>query len=62
MNEKERIEYLRKTLSYHARLYYVYDKPEISDYEYDMMFRELSELEENCLYAFNVFCQCNSPQ
>lgn len=46
MNEKERIEYLRKTLSYHARLYYVYDKPEISDYEYDMMYAELLSLEE----------------
>ncbi len=46
MNEKERIEYLRKTLSHHARLYYVYDKPEISDYEYDMLYAELLALEE----------------
>ena len=46
MNETERIEYLRKTLSYHSRLYYVYDKPEISDYEYDMMYAELLALEE----------------
>ena len=28
-------------------MYYENDAPEISDYEYDMMFRELTELEEN---------------
>ena len=42
---KERIEELRKTLSYHAKRYYVYDSPEISDYEYDMMYAELLRLE-----------------
>ena len=42
----ERIEYLRKEISRNSRLYYENDAPEISDYEYDMMFRELSELEE----------------
>ena len=41
----ERIEYLRKTLDYHSRKYYVEDNPEISDYEYDMLFRELENLE-----------------
>ena len=41
----ERIEYLRNTLEYHNRKYYVEDNPEISDYEYDMMFRELENLE-----------------
>ncbi len=47
MNDiKERIEYLRKTLSYHAQRYYVYDSPEISDYEYDMMYAELLRLED----------------
>ena len=42
----ERIEYLRKTLEYHSRKYYVEDSPEITDYEYDMLFRELETLEE----------------
>ena len=42
---KERIEELRKSLSYHAKRYYVYDSPEISDYEYDMMYAELLRLE-----------------
>lgn len=43
---KERIEFLREEISKNSRLYYENDAPEISDYEYDMMFRELSELEE----------------
>jgi len=42
----KRIEKLRKDLEYHSRKYYVEDDPEISDYDYDMMFRELKSLEE----------------
>ena len=45
-NVRERIEYLRATLTYHAQRYYVYDSPEISDYEYDTMYAELKTLEE----------------
>ena len=41
----ERVEYLRKTLEYNSKLYYENDAPEISDYEYDALFRELTELE-----------------
>jgi len=37
---------LRAELERHNRLYYVEDSPEISDAEYDRLFRELSELEE----------------
>ena len=37
---------LRQTLEHHARMYYVYDTPEISDYEYDRMYYELVHLEE----------------
>jgi DNA ligase (NAD+) len=44
---KEKIEYLRKQIEYNSRLYYENDAPEISDYEYDRMFRELTELEES---------------
>ena len=44
-NIKNKIQKLRRELDYHARLYYVYDAPEISDYDYDMMYRELQELE-----------------
>ncbi len=41
----EKIVKLRKELTHHAKLYYVYDAPEISDYDYDMMFAELKRLE-----------------
>ena len=37
---------LRKTLRYHSDRYYNDDAPEIEDYEYDMMMRELKKLEE----------------
>ena len=43
---EKKIEELRKTLSYHSDRYYNDDAPEIEDYEYDMMMRELKELEE----------------
>ena len=42
----ERVKALRESLTYHSQRYYVYDSPEISDYEYDMMFDELKKLEE----------------
>ena len=54
---EKRIVELRKTLAYHARLYYQLDAPEISDYEYDALFRELTELEA----AFPEFDDPNSP-
>ncbi len=40
-----RMEKLRRQLLYHAKKYYVEDAPEISDYEYDMMYAELLRLE-----------------
>ena len=47
MNEIfERIKELRATLTYHAKRYYVYDDPEISDFEYDRLYAELVRLEE----------------
>lgn len=45
-NVKEQIENLRKTLRYHSDRYYNDDSPEIEDYEYDMMMRDLKNLEE----------------
>ena len=44
-NIKNRIEELRKLLHYHSRKYYVEDSPEISDFEYDALYRELQVLE-----------------
>ncbi len=43
---EKKIEDLRKTLRYHSERYYNDDAPEIEDYEYDMMMRELQQLEE----------------
>jgi len=43
---KNRIDELRKTLEYHAKKYYDEDKPEISDFEYDMLMLELRNLEK----------------
>lgn len=42
---KERILQLRELIEYHRKKYYLDDSPEISDYEFDKMFRELEELE-----------------
>lgn len=46
MDEKQRLEELKKTLEYHIDRYYNQDSPEITDYEYDMMMQELKKLEQ----------------
>jgi len=43
---RARIEALRREVAYHAARYYVYDAPEISDFEYDRLYHELLALEE----------------
>ena len=45
MDAKERASTLRKLLDEASFKYYVLDAPDISDYEYDMMLRELEKLE-----------------
>lgn len=42
---KKRIQELRKKADYYAKKYYDEDKPEISDFEYDMIMLELRNLE-----------------
>lgn len=42
---KKRVAALRKEINYHSELYYNQDKPEISDYEFDMLMKELKGLE-----------------
>lgn len=43
---EERWKKLRQLIEYHSDRYYNMDAPEISDYEFDMMMRELKELEK----------------
>ncbi len=45
MNEKQRIEQLRRELHEHNYNYYVLNQPTISDYDFDQLLRELQELE-----------------
>ncbi len=46
MNEIERIKELRNLLKRYSYEYYTLDKPTVPDSEYDMLFRELQDLEE----------------
>src|SRR4029077_17203572 len=41
-----RVAELRRATEHHSYLYYVQDQPEISDAEFDRLFRELQELEQ----------------
>lgn len=54
---REKIEKLRRTLDYHNHKYYVENSPEISDREFDIMMRELQELEA----AHPEYADPNSP-
>ena len=46
ISAESRIKELTEQLEYHNNLYYNMDEPEISDFEYDKMLRELETLEE----------------
>ena len=46
MAAEERIAELRKIIEYHSDRYYNQDSPEITDYEYDLLTRELKALEK----------------
>lgn len=54
---KKRIEDLRKKINYHNYLYYVKNSPEISDYDFDMLLKELEALERE----YPEFCSPTSP-
>ncbi len=54
---RKEIETLRKQIEHYSRMYYVYDTSEISDFEYDALFRKLQELEA----AYPQFDDANSP-
>lgn len=57
MTEKERIAELVAELNQRAKEYYVLDQPSISDAEYDRLYQELVQLEEQ----FPEFILANSP-
>jgi DNA ligase (NAD+) len=42
---RSRVEELREQVRYHNRRYHIEDTPEISDAEYDALYKELEELE-----------------
>ncbi|MBK9290315.1 MAG: NAD-dependent DNA ligase LigA [Bacteroidetes bacterium] len=54
---KSRIEELTAKINHHNYLYYVLDRPEISDYEFDMLLEELIRLEKE----FPQFALPDSP-
>src|SRR4030042_2534064 len=54
---KKRVEKLREEIEYHNHRYYVLDKPEASDAQYDRMMKELEKLEEE----YPELCSPNSP-
>ncbi len=56
-NAQKRIEELKRIIEHHNYLYYVLNKPEISDYEFDKLLKELEELEK----AFPEFKTKDSP-
>jgi DNA ligase (NAD+) len=45
MNTQEKAQELRALINYHNEKYYIHDMPEISDSEYDKLYRQLEELE-----------------
>ena len=53
LDEIVQIETLRKKIRHLSQMYYTYDVSEVSDYEYDRMYRELQELEARHPEAFD---------
>ena len=44
---RRRADFLRRKIAINDHLYYVLDSPEIEDREYDLLLRELQEIEKN---------------
>ncbi|MCL2798854.1 MAG: NAD-dependent DNA ligase LigA [Endomicrobia bacterium] len=57
MEIKSRIDYLRKEIERHNKLYYDKQNPEISDAEYDKLVKELEKLEQE----YPLFASKDSP-
>lgn len=54
---EEKIKNLREIIRYHDGLYYIQNKPEITDQEYDKLYRQLKSLED----AYPEFITADSP-
>lgn len=54
---KKRAEELKNKLNYYSKRYYLDNKSEVSDYEYDSLMRELQEIEIN----YPELLSCDSP-
>ena len=57
MNPKEEIERLKKLVNYHNNLYYNLDNPVLSDTQYDELYKQLKDLEDQ----YPQFRTKNSP-
>ncbi len=57
MEIREKMEQLALQLEHHNYLYYVLDRPEIQDYEYDALLRHLEDLEKQ----YPEYASTNSP-
>ncbi len=50
---------LRRTIEHHRHRYYVLADPEIDDFEFDMMFKELQDIEREFI---GIECACSPTQ
>lgn len=57
MNVKERIDLLRKEIAGHNHRYYVLDSPTVSDFEFDLLLKNLQDLENR----YPEYLDNNSP-
>lgn len=56
-HEEQELRQLREQIRYHSKKYYTEDDPEISDFEYDRLYRRLEELEAR----FPELAEADSP-
>ena len=52
--EEKELEKLRQEINWHNHLYHALDSPKIADYEYDLLFEKLKEIDERHVYGRNL--------
>ena len=61
---KQEVERLTQLIAHHDRKYYIENDPEITDQEYDRLYRSLVELEKNHPHLVTadswIFARCRS--